>query len=117
VQPRFASCHAGLQYARARIEIGGELSAMLIAGQFYASEQDRDDALEHVESLAGAYGIDPNDLSAAVQDITVLDTRHRAQISAWLKSVARTFEQIGNERAELMSRLQRIAEMSTLSSD
>ena len=113
-QPRFVTCHAGLQYARARIEVNNTLAAMLVAGQFHASEEDRQDALDKVRSLAEAYGIDPASLAEAAQDIPILDERHRAQLSTWLKSVAHTFEQIGSERAELLGRLQRIAEMSTI---
>ncbi|MBP7601129.1 MAG: PocR ligand-binding domain-containing protein [Thermoflexales bacterium] len=113
-QPNFVTCHAGLQYARARIEIDGDLVAMLVAGQFHASEADREAALEQVGALAAKYGIDAASLMDAAQGLPILDERKRTQISLWLKSVARTFEQIGSERAELLGRLQRIAEMSTL---
>jgi len=113
-QPRFTTCHAGLQYARARIEINGDLAAMLIAGQFYTSTTERESAHMRVQALADAYGIDVGLLNEAIQDITVLDARNREKLSTWLKSVAHTFEDIGHERAELMGRLQRIAEMSTL---
>jgi excisionase family DNA binding protein len=113
-QPEFSTCHAGLQYARARIEINGELAAMLIAGQFYTSEAERETARKQLLSLAKAHGIDADLLNTAVQDIQILDARSREKLSYWLRSVAHTFEDIGGERAELMSRLQRIAEMSTL---
>jgi excisionase family DNA binding protein len=116
-QPLFASCHAGLQYARARIEIDGELAALQIAGQFFASEQDRADALKNVTAVAKAHGIDIESLNKAALDIPILDERKRALLGIWLKSVAHTFEQIGAERAELINRLQRIAEMSTLKTD
>ena len=113
-QPKFVTCHAGLQYARARIEIGGSLTAMQIVGQFFASDHDREAALKRNRATAEAHDINVESLTQAALDIPILDERKRTLLSIWLKSVAHTFEQIGAERAELLSRLQRISEMSTL---
>jgi ligand-binding sensor protein len=111
--PRFATCHAGLQYARARIELNGKLEAMLISGQFYAEAPSPDEEGARIQHLAERYGLDPETLAEAAPEIPVLDELKRARLGAWLHSVAHTFEEIGYERAELMGRLQRIAEMST----
>ena len=116
-RPAFVACHAGLQYARARIEIDGELIALLIAGQFYADAPDPDETLRRIERLAATHGIDARALAEAALDIPTLDQRMRAKISAWLERVASTFETIGHERNELMGRLRRIAAMSTLDSE
>ena len=113
-RPVFAACHAGLQYARARIELGGEPAAMLIAGQFHADTPDAAEVERRIARLAGEHGLDPRALAEAAREIPTLDGRMHAKISAWLESVASTFETIGRERAELMGRLRRIAEMSTL---
>jgi excisionase family DNA binding protein len=113
-QPTFVACHAGLQYARARIEIDGELAALLIAGQFYADAPDTDEVGHRIEQLAAAHGIDARALAEAARAIPTLDQRMREQIGTWLERVAQTFETIGHERAELMGRLRRIAAMSTL---
>ena len=45
--PEFISCHAGLQYARARIEVGGELIAILVAGQFYVENPELEGECPH----------------------------------------------------------------------
>jgi excisionase family DNA binding protein len=111
--PRFATCHAGLQYARARIELNGKLEAMLISGQFYAEAPSPDEEAARIQHLAEQYGLDPETLAEAAPEIPVLDELKRTRLGAWLQSVAHTFEEIGYERAELMGRLQRIAEMST----
>lgn len=108
----FVSCHAGLQYARARIEIDGVYVAMLVAGQFHASVPDPDQEADRVLALATAHGLDATELAAAAQDLPVLSAKHRERIGSWLETVAGTFEMIGHERAELMQRLRRIAEMS-----
>ena len=52
VSPRFVTCHAGLHYARARIEIGGTLVAMVVAGQFYASPPDPAEEQQRIRALA-----------------------------------------------------------------
>jgi excisionase family DNA binding protein len=113
-EPQFATCHAGLQYARARIELNGRLEAMLITGQFYTEAPTPNEEAARIQHLAEQYKLDPETLAEAAQEIQVLDEHKRARIGEWLQSVAHTFEEIGGERAELMGRLHRIAEMSTL---
>jgi excisionase family DNA binding protein len=113
-KPQFATCHAGLQYARARIEVDRKLVAMVIAGQFYVAPPDHSEAEERVQRLAESYNIDANALAEAAEDIRVLDDRHEEQIGGWLQKVADTFEQVARERAGLMNRLRSIASMSTL---
>jgi excisionase family DNA binding protein len=110
--PEFTSCHAGLQYARARIEIRGELIAILIAGQFYIHFPEPEEQQERLHKLAKKYSIDFSLLTQAIQQISVLDARDVPQISGWLEQVAHTFEQINAERADLMNRLRQISAMS-----
>ena len=112
--PQFITCHAGLQYARARIEVGGELIAILVAGQFYVQKPDPNDEKERLRALAGKYGIDEGLLNQAAERISVLDEQKISQLTGWLERVAYTFEQISSERADLMSRLRQIAEMSVI---
>jgi excisionase family DNA binding protein len=112
--PEFTSCHAGLQYARARIELGGELIAILVAGQFYVEAPDAENEAVRLRALAGKYQIDETLLTQATARIPVLDDRKIPQISGWLERVAYTFEQISAERATFMDRLRQIAEMSVI---
>lgn len=114
--PEFTSCHAGLQYARARIEVGGELAAILVAGQFYVQAPNAAEEAERLQTLSQKYHIDEGLLKQAAMRISVLEERKVSQISGWLERVARTFEQISLERANLMSRLRQIAEMSVVNS-
>lgn len=114
--PKFSSCHAGLQCASARIEVQGELLALLVSGQYYVQSPDPEEEAERINQLAGTYHIDPTLLSQAAQKISVLDSRKEMQIWEWLKQVAHTFEQISSERANLMSRLKQIATMSQFES-
>lgn len=111
-EPEFTTCHAGLKYARARIEMDDELIAILITGQFYLEDPNPEEVEERLQRLSSKYHIDLNILKLAAQKITVLDSRHIPQISRWLKKVAKTFEQISSERADFMNRLKQISKMS-----
>lgn len=112
----FVSCHAGLQYARARIEIDGVFMAMLVAGQFHAEKPDPAEEADRVQALAEAHGIPVAELAGAARELPVLSAKHRERIGSWLETVAGTFESLGHERAELMHRLRRIAAMSDFES-
>ena len=112
--PHFYTCHAGLHYARARIEIQGELIAMLFAGQFYLEAPDKSEEAKRVTRLAAEYGIEEGALMEAIQSMRVLPLARHAQITEWLEQVASTFEDIGEERAELMGRLRTISQMSAI---
>jgi len=110
--PEFVQCHAGLEYARARIEVNGTLIAMLIAGQFYRESSNPAEDQRRFHRLSETYAIDENLMAQAARQIQVLDSRKVPQLSHWLEEVAHTFEQISSERADFMSRLRHIAEMS-----
>lgn len=112
--PKFVTCHAGLSYARARIDLDGKLTAMVIAGQFLAAPPDRAEEAARVARLADSYAIDPDALASAAGEIRVLDERHAEQIGGWLQKIAGTFESVAHERDGLMDRLRTIAHMSTL---
>lgn len=112
--PRFVTCHAGLQYARARIELEGELAAMLVAGQFYRKPADPDEQTERVRKLARDYGLNEKELAEAIEDITILEDDRSEQIGIWLEKVAHSFEQVTRERAEYSHRLFRIANLSNI---
>jgi excisionase family DNA binding protein len=114
-QSRSFSCHAGLQYAGARIEVNGEFVAVSMVGQFYAVPPDPYEESTRIQHLAQVHQIDAVALAEAARALPVLDKHKCAQLCGWLETVAHTFEQIAAERSELMGRLQRIAEMSTLS--
>jgi len=114
--PEFTTCHAGLQYARARIEVRGELIAILISGQFYTEKPIPEEEERRIQLLAQKYRINEDLLFQAAKQISALDDRKVSQISGWLERVASTFEQISSERVNLMGRLRQIAEMSVINS-
>lgn len=114
IEPRFVTCHAGLQYARAKIELDRDEAAMLVGGQFYTIPPNPEQRRSELRALANKHDVDADQLVDASQSIRFLDRRKRSEITRWLNKVAGAFEQISWERADLMHRLKRIAEMSTL---
>jgi len=109
------TCHAGLQCIFARIEIYDRLSAILLACQFRIQNGAEPNKEGVVKALAAKYHLEEVELLDAFRKIPVIDSFTRKRINHWLEKVANTFEEIGIERADLISRLKQIAEMSTIS--
>jgi excisionase family DNA binding protein len=112
--PEFMPCHAGLQYARGYINVDHVPTAMIVAGQFFVQPPDPSELDMRVRRLAILHGIGYQELSSAVQEIAVLDDKKQAQIGNWMLEVAKTFGEIGSERAEMLRRLKAISEISTM---
>jgi ligand-binding sensor protein len=110
--PIFQPCHAGLLYARARIDVIDDLIAILFAGQFYAEKPSASEEQARIKRLSVSYQIDFKTLQQAAQEIPILDKKRIMKISGWLEKVAASFQQIGVERGELIGRLRQIAAMS-----
>jgi excisionase family DNA binding protein len=91
----------GLCWSLARVELGGAHAATLVAGPFRAPMGD-----------TAVPGEDARPLVAVPQ----LDERGQAQLSGWLQRMARTFAEIGRERAAMVDRLRRIAAITDISS-
>ena len=111
-QTDFFTCHAGLSYARARIDVTDAHLAMLVAGQFYANAPDWDVEKEVARKTAVLHKLDEEAMVEAITEISVFNTRKRAKIHMWLSKTANALERIIRERMELTRRLQTIAEIS-----
>jgi ligand-binding sensor protein len=103
-------CHAGLRCLSAPININGTKTAVFIAGQY----QETTFQPGHVPQLAAAYGLDEAALDEAAGSIPVFDAEQQQKITEWLPKLTRTLSAIGQERADLLGRLERIAAMSTV---
>ncbi len=115
-RPHFVECHAGLMYARARIEMGGKLEAMAIAGQFYVDRPTDEQQEERIQRLATLHQLDENALRESAREIPVIDHRMESLIGSWLQKIALTFEHFGRERIDLIGRLRKIAAMTDVHS-
>ena len=112
-EPPFQVCHAGLCYKRSIINLENDQpAAWLVAGQFYTSPPDREKENERMEQLANKYNLPLAQLKEAASKIPVLNRTQQEQVQEWTPKVAATIHSILCERADLMNRLERIAEIS-----
>ncbi len=111
-KPRFVTCHAGFQYARARIEVDGVPAAMLIAGQFFTAPPDPTIRQAQLQQLAQKHNLSLETLSDADRHPRILSKTKQAKITTWLEKLADTFAIISLERADMLNRLKRIASLS-----
>ncbi len=107
-------CHAGLCYTRAVIQMDDKPVANLIAGQFYLEKPDPAAERERLERLSLRYQIPLAQLIDAAPKIPQLKRSQLAQVQEWAPKVALTVQSMLCERSDLMSRLQRIASLSSV---
>lgn len=112
--PRFVTCHAGLHYARARIELDDTPISMLVTGQFYITAPDPDEVKQRVAKLAQLHGLEEAELARTAAELPILNPQKQEKITHWLEKLAGTFSLIGRERANMLDRLRRIASMSSV---
>jgi excisionase family DNA binding protein len=108
------TCHAGLLYAQGRIEVRGQFVAVVDAGQFLDRVPEGDGWPARIRELAAATGLEAARLQDALKQVPVLSADRQRQVAYLLSRVAAALCEIGEERLGLLSRLQRIAEITTL---
>ncbi len=113
-EPDFQICHAGLCYKRAKIQSENHQIAWLIAGQYYLNNPENESERKRVEDLAVMHQISKEKLLEAARQIPILNKYQQDQVQEWTPKVAGTVQSILCERAELIGRLKRIAELSSI---
>ncbi len=113
-QSPMQTCHAGLCYKRAVIHLEEKPVAWLIAGQFRVRHPDPVKEKERLERLALRHDIPLSQLTEAANKIPVLKKYQQEQVQEWTPKVANTINSILCERSDLMNRLERIAELSSI---
>lgn len=113
-EPRLERCHAGLAYARARIEVGDEFVAMVFAGQFLVNPAQRKQLNTSIRAWTKEFGIPEKELRAAAEELHLVDPAQAEKILRLLAKVADTFSQIGRRRLDLLMRLRRVAKLATV---
>ena len=112
--PRVAACHAGLCIVTGRIEVQGQFVAAVHAGPYLEQPPDGKDWNIRMDELAAACSLDAQQLRQALDRVPALDAGRRQQLSRLFKQMVQTFSEIGEERFNLLGRLQRIAKISQL---
>jgi excisionase family DNA binding protein len=110
------ACHAGLLCASFPIAVNGQPVALAAVCQFSSPGPSGDDPAwqSHLPELAAGLGLAEAELRAAVDSVQVIPADNQLRISRLLRRVADTFSQIGQERVNLLGRLEKIAEMSRI---
>jgi excisionase family DNA binding protein len=111
------TCHAGLRCACGRVDVQGRPQAVLFAGQHLDSAVDVHSRaqLARIAALEEAPdGIPYTSLQQALQAVPVPDEDCRARLLHLVPRVIAAFAEIIDERARLMGRLRRIAEITNL---
>jgi len=111
------TCHAGLRCACGRVDVQGRPQAVLFAGQYLDSAVDAHSPgqLARIAALEeAADGIPPASLQQALQAVPVPDEDSRARVLHLAPRVIAAFAESIDERARLMGRLRRIAEITNL---
>lgn len=114
---RLRPCHAGLLCAALPVVVGGQTVALVALCQFDSTPSGGlpEPAWQAgLASLAAGLGLDEPALRAAAGSIRLVPDAHQARVGRLLRRLAVTLAEIGQERLHLVSRLQTIAEMSTL---
>ncbi len=117
--PALRRCHAGLLCATAPIHVGGQWLANVATCQFVAETQARAAGgwQAGLPRLAAGLGLAESTLRAAAGSVPVWRQERLPRIPYLLRRVAETLGEIGQERARMVDRLQRIAEMTNLQRD
>ena len=110
----FQVCHAGLLYKRSAIKAEEGQVAWLIAGQFYLESPDPEAQEKNLKDLAQKHQIPYEGLKKAAAQIPVLSGGQRKQVVEWTPKVAGTVQSILCERSDLVNRLRRIAELTSI---
>jgi excisionase family DNA binding protein len=110
---RPATCHAGLNYLSAGIQVRDRAVAAIHAGQFLAAPSPAlDGPRARLAELARVAGLDVEDLVRALEGVPHLDEARLGQTFRLLQRVAGTLAEMAEERLSLVERLQRISEIS-----
>jgi len=109
-------CHAGLICVSAMIAPDGQPVALAAACQFttLAPASGAPTWQLHLSELAAGLGLNESDLEAAMETVRTIPGNQAPRISRLVQRVAETFSEIGQERLDLLSRLEQIAAMSKL---
>jgi excisionase family DNA binding protein len=111
---RALPCHAGLQCISTPIYVNDQHVAITAGCQFVTETVDgpQDEWQRTLPQLAEELALDEKELRAAADSVRVIPGEGLLRIARLLGRVADTFSEIGQERLNLLSRLQQISEMS-----
>lgn len=114
VNPEFTTCHAGLQCARAPIEVNDVTTSIVVAGQFYTTMPETAVQQQYIKNLADTHGLSAAALTKSIRDVPIFSPAKQENLINWLQKLANTFSVIEQERAEMFKRFQNIINISNV---
>lgn len=114
VNGQMHACHARLLCVTAPVQVSNQVVAITAGCQFIAQPLpgEEPDWKVHLPALAADLDLDEDDLRAVADTVRIVPAGYLPRVSRLLHRIAGTFSEIGQERLELLSRLQHISEMS-----
>lgn len=110
--PRFLKSHLGLLCARGLVRVGPEIKAMLVVGGIAPEPWPPGEA--ELQDIAADLELPLELLRGHVEEVHHLSKAEQEAILPYVQRIADIFAHIANERAELISRLQRIAAITQM---
>lgn len=107
------TCHAGLQCTSAPITVNNRETAVFIANE-HTFSPTLNNRQRHIQQVANTYELDSAALSIAASEFSAPNTHQQEKLAGWITRLTDTLSEIGQERADLLGRLQRIAHMSAV---
>jgi excisionase family DNA binding protein len=110
------ACHAGLVCINTPIHVGGQPIAIAASCQFAIQTHngDWDRWQRELPQLAADLGLRVADLTPAANSLRRVSAEELSSVSQLLHRMAETLSELGQERLDLVSRLQHIAEVSKI---
>jgi hypothetical protein len=114
--PAFHVCHAGLCYLRSPINMNNQKVAWMVTGQFYITPHNSEKSKEAIKQVIQMNGLNQDEVEKLALEIPVLKHGQQEQVQLWAPKVADTVQSMLCERSDLVNRLEKIAEISTIRS-
>jgi excisionase family DNA binding protein len=120
-RPHLYTCHAGLMYARGRIEVADEFVAMSFMGQFVTVRLDSQpgtpsgwDREAVIADLVSDCGLEAEALRTAAQEVYVISPDDHPRLNRLLQKLTDAMSEIGCQRLTLLNKLRGIARLTGL---
>lgn len=108
------TCHAGLNYTGSPILDQGIQIGAFITGGFYLIPPDRYEEAERVKQLASRHQIPTHNLQEMILSVPSVSPEQRSAVEGWPQTAALAVQSILQERTGLITRLQKIANLTQI---
>lgn len=106
------TCHAGIRYASAPVEINGQRLGMVTAGQFLTEPPEPAAFRQQALATGARIGVDGEALAAADGSLEIVSAERALQITALLAVIANALSSIGYQGYLARQALSKIVQLS-----